>query len=512
MKINSLKRIVTLILLLLSSITVAQVQKLNKLSSAKFISSKIIYDDNTDDVYGYFILYLNDKKSKNFVELEYVVLDNNLNKITSNTFNQVYFSDILNNPEDLIKLDGVKKIKEDLFFFIRIKRGINDLADVNRKVNLKNFKLSDEFVITNHKLENRTFSIGEKVKINDYETFNGLLATKGDYFINFGNKESVSDSGKKKKVRTFTVFDNDFKALWDIEIPDPKKDYLYLDSDSDVFLMYYGKAFDFSKNDLAIFDYRNGLIANYLLKDSEYKFQIEKVDYDKNQIILLVNLYKKNASKFDSEKILGFGKIILDKKTGKEIGKKIFLWEDFKPYLNVKNKYGELKQKGYGKLFLQDFVNLKNGNTILILEGYKVTHSSKILDLFVVELDKNFKIEYFKETEKVRSKTKSIKYTGRGLKNANKFDYLYSQNLDGKDSYTFFYVNNERDGWDISKRLDPQWVLGIITYADGEFNYDKLTLTTEKGVIIPAKAKKGHILLFESEDDDVELRLEKVNY
>ncbi len=63
--------------------THAQVKDLGELSSGKYLDSRIVYNDDGDDVYGYLLLYENDRKSKAVYELEYVLLDKNLNKLTS---------------------------------------------------------------------------------------------------------------------------------------------------------------------------------------------------------------------------------------------------------------------------------------------------------------------------------------------------------------------------------------------------------------------------------------------
>src|SRR5574343_933311 len=61
----------------------AQIQKISDLSNNQFLDSKIIYDNNGEDVWGYFLLYKGDKKSKSIQEYQFVILDKNLNKVGS---------------------------------------------------------------------------------------------------------------------------------------------------------------------------------------------------------------------------------------------------------------------------------------------------------------------------------------------------------------------------------------------------------------------------------------------
>src|SRR5690606_32434061 len=109
-----MKKTITLLLLLVSTLTFAQVQRLGELSSGKFIDSRIIYEDHTDDVFGYFLLYENDRKSKEIYELEYVILDKNLNKITSNTFVQGAYKTVTSKTDVIFSF--VKKIDSDIIF------------------------------------------------------------------------------------------------------------------------------------------------------------------------------------------------------------------------------------------------------------------------------------------------------------------------------------------------------------------------------------------------------------
>jgi len=73
-----------------------------------------------------------------------------------------------------------------------------------------------------------------------------------------------------------------------------------------------------------------------------------------------------------------------------------------------------------------------------------------------------------------------------------------------------FYANNEKEGKRGKKK--PDYKLGIVTYIDGKFENEKISLKTSDGQIYPMKAKNGYIMLREVSNNDVEFRLEKINY
>ncbi len=133
--------------------------------------------------------------------------------------------------------------------------------------------------------------------------------------------------------------------------------------------------------------------------------------------------------------------------------------------------------------------------------------------MFVFEFDKDMKVKYFNKIEKHKSTLSGLKLSGQWISRYGYFDYYYSQKLDNDGNFVFFYANNEKDGNSAARRKKPEWVLGIVTYADGEFSYDKLQLSKGDGTkILPGKAKNGYIRLLEVGEKDTEMRLEKINY
>lgn len=513
-----MKKTITLLLLLVSTLTFAQVQKLGELSSGKFLDSRIIYEDTTDDVYGYFLLYQKDRISKEEFELEYVLLDKNLNKLTSNSF----IAYKAKYAQSQVSLTFVKKIGSDLIIAINDKIiGVrHTFNDRYRKLSLVDFTLSEEVVMVDHKAREKKYKQGESVKYNDVVKNQRVIPTKGDYFLIFGKPEynpiiafGEVDEKIETSIKKILVLDKDFNVVKENKINQNKakrSSYDFYASDQDVFLLqkrkYKGRVIDH----IDIYDYKNGFVAEYPLSDTEYKFYVDEACFTENEIVLYVRLFRKKDKYLSSQKALGHAKIVLDKKSGKELKKDYMLWADLAPNIITKGKYGDIKK--YGRIFVTDFIHLENGNSILIAEGFKTKKHSEILDLFVIEVDANLQITYFKKVEKNKTVLKGVKATGSYLKGMGAFDYLYSQKLDNDGNLVFFYANNEKEGSRRAKRKNPEWVLGIITYVDGEFNYDKLQLSSKDSQIIPGKAKNGYIRLLEIEEKEIELRLEKINY
>src|SRR5699024_3365402 len=133
------------------------VQKLNELATGKIIDYKVIFEEDNDDVFGYFFLYQKDRKSKKVYEFEYVILDKNLNKITSNSF--IEFAFRMNLIKNETKLSMVVKQGDKVVFGLHDapKDGrvaiLYDFYNTKyRTINLNNFELSEIYVVQNNKV------------------------------------------------------------------------------------------------------------------------------------------------------------------------------------------------------------------------------------------------------------------------------------------------------------------------------------------------------------------------
>lgn len=530
-----MKKTLTVLFLFVFSISFAQIQKLREFSSGNFVDSRIIYEEDHDDVFGYFLLYEFDRKSREVYDMEYVVLDKNLNKITSGVFTQGVYKNFL--IKTGARLSFVKKINNELVFgvhdnyendyYIKTISVADYFRERYRKINLDDFSLSKEFFFQDLKISENTVESGDSFAISDMVDNQTIYPTNAEYFVIFApptykapliqNANRDYESLRKATVTSFSVLDSKMSVVWSRDINPDKKDagfYKYRTSDSTTLVM--DKKILNKKvtelNSYEIYNLKSGkFIGEVTQKDPNYRMSLFKMELVGEHLIIYNFLNQLKDKKYYHEKTLGYAKLVIDKKTGKELSRDYLLWENLGAHLTFKDKFGTIPK--YGKIFFQNFISLENGNTIAIAEGYKTASSSKILDLYVMELDSQMKVKTFQKIEKVPNSLKSLKLSGKTMFNYGAFDYYYSQKLDDDGNYVILYASNEKEGGRLKRKKDPLWVLGIVTYVDGKFEFDKLQLTTTDGMIVPLKAKNGSIILQEySEKNGVEMRLERINY
>lgn len=525
MNLKLMKKLALFFLLFCVNFVSAQVQKLNTLSSGEFINSTIIYDDENNDVYGYFLLYKKDQKNKETYVAEYVLLDKNLNKVTSNTFTQSSYKFFLSTVD--FELDFVKKMGDRLFIALndRIYNASSYESSPSYYINprfrvldLKTYELSNEKILTNNTFEDQILKDDHRTYLEDFVDHQYVKKTNGDYLLAFetpknNNKHQLGMQyfAKLYSIHSFSIYDKDLKLKWNQKINQDEKDiyahYLHTSNQTHFIIKKNSKKGNTIVYDL--YSYEKGFVKSLSYKDDNHELEIDNVKLANNEVILFAKNYKKGSKSFNQDKILGFTKIAFDFQ-GNEKSRYNATWKEVTQNLEFKKNTGEIKK--YGNLEVVELIPLENNNTILFFEGYKTAKNSEILDLFVAEMDQNFKLKYFKKIDKNKTVFKKVKATGSYIKSRNAFDYLYNQKLDDEGNLVFFYVNNEKEGSRYQKRKNPEWILGMVTYVDGEFNYDKLQLSKKDSRIIPGKAKNGYIRLLEVEGNNAELRLEKINY
>lgn len=529
-----MKKTITLLFVLLTAISYGQIQKLKDYSAGKFMDSRILYEDANDDVFGYFLLYEFDRKSREVYDLEYVILDKNLNKITSKIFTQTIFKHFM--LEMQAKLTFARKMGNEIVFGL-YDHGVSQayvLSDVTsdyfneryRKINLEDFSLSDEFVFVDMKKIDKTSTEGDTHRVKELKDNQSIYPTRTNHYVLFSPSEYNAPAVQwnnntpyekiKKNIKSFSVLDKDLNKLWSRPINQNKDDagiYRYYTADDNILIMHK-KILNKKVNELRVlevYDLKNGnLIYEINFKDPNYTMDLFKLKVEDDKIIVYNYLHELRDKNCTHEKTLGYARVIYDKNTGKELSRAYMPWEHFAKHFDFKKKFGEINK--YGKIFFEDFITLDNGHTIGIAEGYKLAGPrATVLDLFIIEFDPQMNVAYFNKVEK--QPNSGEKMTGQSLFSNGAFDYYYSQKLDDDGNYVILYANKEKTAMENSKRKTTNEFLGIITYVDDKFNYDKLQLTTKDGMIVPVRAKNGSILLQEySKENGMELRLERINY
>ena len=548
-----MKRITFLFLgLTLGCMGFSQTVELAKLSAGNMVSSTTLYDREKNDIYGYFLVYKEDKTGKTENKYEYVLLDKNLNKVFDGEF-----------KEKMLPIPSGKLNKEyygtDLAFspvyrngFISIGIAMNGTFSSDnpfkyRLLDVKENKLSDAFTLLPDLTKKYNPEIADKRKnivffkynpntfgytidaplkngdaIPDYEKNTYFINEKLDTLWSYSYNENGANKNKYTYISFSHNYDDDkhnkniliaFKNL--VEKNNQKqRDSGYVNNCS-----------------YLVFDKNNGkLISEIFPFNKPYEGGIKDIfvkrtfiDEAKQTVTFIAHTMNTKEAIMDERHIQGFAKAVYSLKDGRELKRDYFSWNQLAPYLNIDNN-GYVKEKNGANyyLYLHDDVLMKDdGNTIYIMEEYKPFYSSihnngaKIKDLFFMELDRDMKVVQFQRIDKgensVYNYSTMLSMFGSDIDAFGYFDYSGYQDL-GNDDYLFFYYNKQKPESGGKK----QWVLGIVSYIDGKFSEQKLPLKSEDGsnmVITPAK--KGYIMVYETFKDpnrSPELRLEKINY
>lgn len=512
------RKIVVIIALLLSTGLVAQITKLSSLSSSKFLGSAVVLEDNNEDVYGYFILYEKNRPSKIELELEYVLLDKNMNKVHQAVFK--HGAQNFGPYKITCYLENIKKIKENLYITIAYRSNygaLNTNGKIQdfRKLNLNDFTLSDT-----HKLSAKGERVIEPLYDKKMKEFYDVTliepTTYGSGFIAGGDLKDTSYS----KDNQFSYYDLDLTKKWTYKFNEkddkPATFYFFKEDGNDLvfFKRYIKKASDFTTIDLSIqlIDKQTGKNKFEIpLKDTEHIYVYERLFFQEDKIVLIASVFKyKDKREYDDKDRLGFARITYDRTTGAQKGKEFLKWTDLSQKFSIDEK-GNIKD--YGKLHFLDYKLLSDGKLLIAAEGHSMGHSARTFDMFMFVFDDKMKIADFKKVDKMAWEMDLVPNSSQNIENVGAFDYMYSQKI-SQDEFVFYYKNRIKE-----KGQKPRWDLGVITYTAGKFDNSSIPLKTSNSKIIPLPAKKGYILFKEipeekGKDDDIEetFRLEKVNY
>lgn len=489
----------------------AQVQKLNELSKNKYLGMTVILDESRDDVWGYGVLYQKDKVSKDVVELELIILDKNLNKIGSASYQQNYFNSWLMDlyPEiKYLNLNGNT---------LHISTGIQgidaSLGALYFKLNLDDFTVTEPKIYFNSLLQ--SFTGEEMVKKTPIGHTIYPLSNKG--YISFNQRDFRVQSGDLyKETSEIVILDLEFNKKWSIVYKKNKKfpvNY-YLSAVNDKYLVLY-KSIKVSKenfeNVYEIYDVQTGKLITTLdlWTDDNYFYSNDRIRLVDDKFISYDFVYEKNKrDERRYDQIIGYSEEefnLIDLTSSQ----KILKWDAFKDFFEI-DVYGKINNESY--IHPMSIQTISNKNKVMVFEGYKPAANTQILDLFAVEFDKDFKILQFYKVKKYMNRWNKVKAYGSYLKINGYFDYAYTEKIDG-DTYAFIYTDNEK-ARDNSSTRKQNWVMGITTFAQGVFATQTLDLNSKDIIISTEVAKNGYILLRETntKEKTTEIRLEKINY
>lgn len=505
----------------------SQSQDLFDLASGEFIDFNILYNNydpentcyvctETDDVYGYYSLYNNGEVSQNIEEIEYILLDKNLNKFANGTFkkliaphktasrlgvykkadtlviyNSVYSTAIFSSFKLLsVYQKLVLKDNELLPAYYYDKNGKQKLIDIDslaKTFTQKRFKELDN--------ENDL----SKEKKDSVQLHKTLFSYKNENLKLILNKEGEI---KKKYIKdkhdaSLSLKDKE-KELWKTQLLKSEKNEiighypLFLDKeDKKIGLVRYHYGKNKNASDVLMYDLDSGELNNDFSynKNSDYIYK-DYFNLDEEKLTVL-------SSVISGFSFIGFNFNQFNIKDNTLIRYKEFEWEDASEFIEI-NKIGSV---GDGlKLKLLNYFFLKNGEIGILTEKYKAKANGRVIttDYVFFMFDENFELVNATTIEKDKSKSY----------NSN-IDYLFSQQVEGGS--IIFYRDYKKD----TETKDKNWVLGIITYINGVFGHQTLPLTSDDYNIIPFLAKEGYVLLAEfnaKEEKYNKIRLEKINF
>ncbi|WP_026977474.1 DUF6770 family protein [Flavobacterium tegetincola] len=508
---NSKQTYILLLLLVIFQNVNAQVQKLYQLSQNKYLGMRVILNEKQDDVWGYSVLYQKDEVEKDVLDLELVILDNNLNKVGSTSFQQFFVG--IGSKDELPKIAEQNLKGNTLYFSVGLSGMFNSMPSIYRQLNLNDFTVSEAGIFMNGEIQPFTniFTLKQPIK-------NSMVVSLGTSgYLAY----AAPDLGSRKTASSetqypFSVLDLDFKAKWSGTFKKAKKltnmlSYVYPIHNTDYVLFTVEEEINNKfVTTYDVYDIEVGTkITNFRVADENYLYSNDKLILKKDLILSYDFVFENNKKDLKEEnKIIGYSEKVFNLKDGTS-AQKILKWDAFKDYFAI-DEFGKIDKDFY--IYPMDIKTIANGNKLMIFEGFKPGATTQTLDLYAVEFDTNFKILKFLKIEKSMNKWSRINANGSFLKKNGYFDYDYSDKI-SDDTYAFIYTDNEKLN-SIYVSLKPNWVMGIVTFTDGVFSTQKINLSSKDVEISTERAKKGYILLRETntKDKTTEIRLEKINY
>lgn len=502
-----------LLLLLISSLGMkAQMIDLQKMSKGKFYSSDVIKDSN-NNIKGYFFLFETDKISKETYELEYVVLDENLTKVTNGFITEMKFESWIVDAKS-IKV-AVSLYKKNLLIRFTDDFGQGGIEGYGRYrlLDLQTNKLSDPFIYNHDKMIVKpTFDRKLKNYRNNFSQEMLFYDDVGLVVDSNGRSE-----GAKIESGYLTLYDENFNPVWKTNYEDGLdkkriKGLTYLKSDKEVIVLFnhsFKRGLWTNDFSVLLLNSKTGkIITEFLFPNMvDFAYKVVDVKITDKEVILLGNFSAKseygNTSDTDNTGLFSYR---LDKTNGKLLDKKLLYWKDVGAQLDIRAN-GMIKNEGY--IFIHNMLPLSGGRIIAVCEAF-LQQPITTNNMYFLELNKDLKLNQVFKVDKFKNKFPGTVAHSNDIKKNGLFDFMDYQDL-GDDEFLFFFSDNEKN----SRNRKKSTLYGIVSYADGKFNKQTLNLKTETSSISAYPSKKGYITLIENFDQPnkpTEIRLEKINY
>ena len=493
--------------------TTAQITNLSKLSSGRLYASKDIKDVN-NNIKGYFLLFENDKIAKETYQLEYVVLDENLTKVTSGFITEMKFESFLLDAKKInvaLWLDKNKLLLQFSDDFDQVQAYLR-----YRILNVSNNEISDPFIFDKDQIrKNPVFD--RKLKNYSQNASQEMYMYEGVGLI---VKSQYTNKKEKVTEKYLAHYDDNFNQVWkyvyeDIDKTEDNrfKSLEYLKSDKDVIVLFNHCS---KKNGKYLNDFTSLFIdtkTGKLIKEfnfpqtAKYAYKVVDCKITDDKIYMLGNYSNKSEfGNIDDTENLGLFEFVFDKKTGKQTTNRYLNWTEISLKIDVNDK-GYVKNEGF--LYIHNMLLLDNDKIIVVAETF-IQSPITTNNMYFFELTPKFNFGQIFEVDKFRNKFPKTTAHSTDIKKYGLFDFTDYQKL-GDDEYLFYLSDNEKKSRNRNKSL----LYGIVSYSDGKFKRQTLDLKTETSTISVLNGKKGYLVLVENFDEKnkpTEIRLEKINY
>ena len=529
------KSLIIALVLCLPFVANAQMCDLLKMSQGKLVLSRILYDSN-DNLFGYFYLYELDAADKEKQNMEYVLLDKNLNKVNNGEFVIPKFKSFVNTSSfaDCDLMDDKLVLTRNYGYFKMSQNPYYDtptfLMSSFMFISLKDKSVSEEF----------TYKDGQMSKVQDVSQIksdNKKIVVK-NVIHSYSNEQQSgfyltnhSDS-KDYMEKEITFFDKEGKLRW-------KYEYNTNASSNDYWLFSF---ISLKGNNLYLSETRlvNREFNSYRIVKLDFqtgkKLYVYDMENPQSKYIHRVNAKEINGNlcltgdyianpgseglSFRSKKILGLYRIVLDG-AGKEIANKHLPWSELSAFCSLTKKGCDkdgfflrgckymMFADGTVSILTDRFLPYKDGINVVIppiswVVYYATKKFSRTGDFVLLHFDKEFNPIQADTIQKEPSVLRDSYYDKSS-------DYLFSNYIHNDSAVVFFYENHFKS----SKTRNDSIVLGINVLDKQKRTEEKIPIyAPNKYFIEVMPAKEGYIMLREYNKDEKhnQIRLEKLNY
>lgn len=507
---KNLSKSLLLLFLLTASFGFSQIKKLGELSSHKFMNSRPIFEDNSDDIWGYALLYMSDVKSSYIGEFELVLIDKNLNKVGSVVYDDViiHYKLVKSYP----KIAYANKKGDDLLLSIQIYDESllytsTWLYSYFRNLDLNTFKMSDCFVITEDGKSYLDLSTLENSKIK--KELGRFQRFGRNYFVRheFGRVMLNPESRTLK----YSIYDRAFNKGFEYELPKkltPSDRFSILAQTPNFVIIendIHGKFSNYPSTIYEVYDRKTNEKINDVsyFKKSEWGFPILAKE-EEGKLVIFEQAHLAYFTRDEAKTFIGINKLTVDPSHPKDVKVEEFRIKSVGNKIQTNSKGGLSNE---GKLSIIDY-RITSENDIILVAGFFVGESRQLSNMYIFEFDKNFNSKNVINLKEEYS-TKNIQVNL--FSKMNKSMYLYSQKV-SEDHFVFFYFDNEKRGKKVNLSNESHYSLHVLSYEKGNFNTQKIEMKTNYSELYPMIAKLGFVVFHEIGNEKSEIRLERLNF